>query len=115
MEQDELIVLLTDGKLDAVAGLRAHGVQQRRLGGDRHQLHGAHPEPPDGVVADEDEVRRGARDDRAPYLVRGRLEDGGPDAGGEGGQQRDEQQCDKDASINAVRSVPRSRAESQSL
>jgi len=99
-EQDELIVLLTDGQPDAVAGLRAHGVQQRRLGRDRHQFHGAHPEPLDGVVADENEIRRGARDDRAPYLVSGGPKDGTPDAGGERRQQRDEQQRDRNASIN---------------
>jgi len=99
-EQDELIVLLTDGQLDAVAGLRAHGVQQRRLGGDRHQLHGAHPEPLDSVVADENEIRRGARDDRAPNLVSGGPKNGTPDAGDERRQQRDEQERDRSASIN---------------
>jgi len=51
-------------------------------------------------VADENEIRRGARDDRAPYLVSGGPEDGAPDAGGERRQQRDEQQRDRNASIN---------------
>src|SRR5437899_1645743 len=99
-EQDDLIVLLTDGQLAARAGLRAHGSQQRRLGRDRHQFHGAHPEPLDVVVADENEIRRGARDDRAPDLVSGGPEDGAPDAGGERRQQRDERQRARTPPIN---------------
>src|SRR2546425_740567 len=99
-EQDDLIVLLTDGQLDAVPGLWAHGIQQRRLGRDRHQFHGAHPEPLDGVVADENEIRRGARDDRAPYLVSGGPEAGAADAGGERRRRRAEHQRGGRASLS---------------
>jgi len=51
-------------------------------------------------VADDDEIRRGADHDGAPHLVRRGPEDGAPDAGGERRQQRDEQQRDRNASIN---------------
>src|SRR5437870_454870 len=93
---------------------RAHGVEQRRLGGDRHQLHGAHPEPPHGVVADEDEIRRGARHDGAPHLVRGGPKDGAPDAGGERREQGDEEQRDENAPTNSTRGAPRCRGSSRS-
>src|SRR5437899_1061988 len=83
-------------------------------GGDRHQLHGAHPEPPHGVVADEDEIRRGARHDGAPHLVRGGPKDGAPDAGGERREQGDEEQRDENASTNSTRGARRCRGSSRS-
>ena len=96
-EENEPIVTLPHGELDAIPGLRCEGVQQRRLGRDSHQLHGAHPEPRNGLVAHDDQIRRGPRDENAAYLVRGRPEDRAPDADREGGEEHDEQESDERA------------------
>ena len=96
-EENEPIVTLPHGELDAIPRLRCEGVQQRRLGRDSHQLHGAHPEPRDGLVAHDDQIRRGPRDENAAHLVRGRPEDRAPDADREGGEEHDEQESDERA------------------
>jgi hypothetical protein len=57
---------------------------------DRHGFHGAHAETRDGFVADEEEFGSGAGDDLALNLVRGRPEDGPPQAGRERRDQQDE-------------------------
>jgi len=85
-------VLLANRELHAVAGLRRRRVEQGGRGGDRHQLHGAHAEWHDGLVAHEDQVRRWAGDDRPANLVGRGTEDGTPDARREGREKRREQQ-----------------------
>ena len=96
-EEHQPIVPLPDGELEAISRFRCDGIEQRRLGGNRHQLHGAHAEPGDGLVAHDDQIGRGPRDENAAYLVRGRSEDGAPDAGREGGEEHDEQERDERA------------------
>ena len=96
-EENEPIVTLPHGELDAIPRLRCEGVQQRRLGRDSHQLHGAHPEPRDGLVAHDDQVRRRSRDENAAHLVGGGAEHGAPDADRERGQEHHEQESDERA------------------
>src|SRR6267142_1597834 len=91
-DQEELIVLLAHGELHPVAGLEGERIEEGGARGDRHQLHGAHAERRDGLVADEDHVRGGAGDDRPANLVGGGTDDRSPDAGGEGGEERAEQE-----------------------
>jgi hypothetical protein len=96
-EENEPIVALPHGELDAVPRLRCEGIEQRWLGGNSHQLHGAHPEPGDGLVAHDDQIRRRPRDENAAHLVSGRAEDRAPDADREGGEEHDEQESDERA------------------
>jgi len=85
-------VPLANGELHAVAGPRRRRVEKRGRGGDRHELHGAHAEWHDGLVAHQDQVRRWAGDDRPSNLVGRGTEDGAPDARREGREKRGEQQ-----------------------
>ena len=96
-EQDESTGALPHGKPEPIPGLRREGIEQRRLCRDRHQFHGAHPEPRDGVVAHDDQIRSGPGDENAPHLVGCGAEDGAPDADREGGKEQDEQDSDERA------------------
>ena len=96
-QQDEPIVALPYGEPDAIAHLRCEGIEQHRLGGNSHQLHGAHREPRDGLVAHDDQVRRGPRNDNAAHLIGGRTENRAPDADSEGGEEHGEQETDERA------------------
>jgi hypothetical protein len=91
-EQDELLALLADRELHAITRRGRDGIEQGRRRGDGHELHGAHAEGRDGLVANQEQVRRRTRHDRAADLVGRRPEDGAPEAGGEGHEQRREQQ-----------------------
>ena len=91
-EQHQLLALLPDGELHAIARSRLDRIEECRRPGNGHQLHGAHAEGRDGLVADQDQVRRRTRHDRAANLVGRRPEDGAPDARGKGREQRREQE-----------------------
>jgi len=91
-EQDELLALLADGELHAIARSGRDGIEEGWRRGNGHQLHGAHAERRDGLVAHKEEVRRRTRHDGAANLVGRRPENGAPDARGEGCEQRREQQ-----------------------
>jgi len=85
-------VALAHGELDPIAGFRADWIQERRSGGDSHEIHGVHAERGDGIMANEQHVRGGARDDRPTNLVGWGTDDRAPDARGERHEQRDEQE-----------------------
>lgn len=91
-KKDEPLAILADGHTNAVAGLEAESVDLGGRDGDGHLLHGRHAERRDDLVADEDEVRRGAGDELSLDLVGGGPEDGAPQARGEGDEQPDEQE-----------------------
>ena len=90
-DEDEPVVDGPHGEAHAVAHAGAAGVDERRLRLDRHQLHGAHAQRGDGIVPHQDHPGGGAGDKLATHLVRGRTEDGAPDADGEGTEQGDEE------------------------
>ena len=94
-DEDEPIGALPNGELDAISRFRREGIEQRGLGGDGHELHSAHTEPRDGLVAHDDQVRRRSRDENAAHLVGGGAEHGAPDADRERGQEHHEQESDE--------------------
>ena len=84
--------MLANRELRAIAGSGSHRIEERRASGDRHQVHGVHAEPGDGVVANEQHVGGGPRDDGAAHFVSWRPDDRPPDARGERREQRDEEE-----------------------
>lgn len=85
-------MLLTDRELHAVARSERDRIEEGGRRGDGHQLHGTHAERRDGLVANEDQVRRRTRHDGAANLVGRGPEDRAPDPRGERREQRREQQ-----------------------
>ncbi len=90
-EQAHLVALGPDGQLDAVAGARVQGVEQRGVGGHGHQLHGLHAERRHRGVANEEQVGRGPRHHFPAHLVGPGADDRPPETHGEGGEQAGEE------------------------
>src|SRR5262249_7950430 len=91
-DQNELVALLAHRELDAIAAAGADPIEERRRRRDRHQVHGVHAEPGDCLVANEQHVRGGPRDDGAAHFVGWGPDDRPPDARGERREQRDEEE-----------------------
>lgn len=64
---------------------------------DCHQLHRAHAEPGDRLMADENQIRPGARNQLAPNLVGSGTDDRTPETGSEERDQDDEEDDDEPA------------------
>ena len=61
-DQRDGVAVGTDGEANAVTGRHARGIERRGRATDGHHLHGPHAEARDGLVANEDEIGRGAGD-----------------------------------------------------
>ena len=82
--------MLADGKPDLVAWLRSDRLEERRAGRHGHELHGAHAERRDRLVANKEHVGSGTSDDGPADLVGRGTNDRSPDARGERREQHDE-------------------------
>jgi len=91
-DQHQLLVAPAHGEPDAIAGLRRDRIQKGRARGHGHELHGAHAEGRDGLVANQEHVGCGPRDNRSANLVGRGTDDGPPEARGERREQHDEEQ-----------------------
>jgi len=74
----DVVTDLANGEAHPVARTDACGVECRRCATNGHQLHGAHAEAGDRLVADEKEIRRRPRDHFAAHLVGRRAHHGAP-------------------------------------
>jgi mono/diheme cytochrome c family protein len=91
-EGDEAVAFLADGQPQAVARPQPEPIDQVGIDGDGHLFHRGHAEPRNGLVTDEDEIRRGTGDDLALHLVGGGPQDRPPQARREGDEQPGEQE-----------------------
>ena len=109
-DQADGIAVGADGQPDAVTGAHARGIERRGRAADGHHFHGAHAEAGDRLVANEDEIGRGAGDELTTDLVGGRTDDRSPEPGGEETNQDDEEDNDEPARGGAPAQRPRASA-----
>src|SRR5262249_36355937 len=96
-DEHDVVALRPDGEPHAIAGRDSRGVELCRITAHGHHLHGTHAERGHGLMANEQKIRRGSRDDLATDFVGRRTDDCPPEAGGKEDDGNDGEKDDEPA------------------